>query len=117
MSADLELRWEWPADRQVQNKLLVRVTNIKEQGGGLFGINKSPSIADNLPDPVILTGTIIKSSNNTDGKTVSIVVPKPEIESINSGDHGLFGLVNGSVCICIKPVGSTEVELDTITCP
>ncbi len=60
--AKYDLRWEWPAGRQPDKTLLAAVDKIEKQGEGLFGIGRSPSIAENLPDAMVVSGKVIGDS-------------------------------------------------------
>ena len=117
MSADIELKWEWPADRKIEERILIKVDTIKAQGSGLFGIKASPSLAASVPDPMTVTGTVQGDDVITAGQTLSVVVPKLEIESLNSGGYAVIGLVETDVCICIVPVESAGVDIASINCP
>ena len=117
MSADIELKWEWSAERSIEQKMLVKIDNIKAKGAGLFGINKSPSLADNLPDAQIISGTVVNTNASLDGKTVSLIVPKLEIASIKPGGYAVIGIVESSTCICIVPAESIDVEINRVACP
>lgn len=117
MSADIELNWEWPAERPSEQKVLVQVNNIKEQGGGFFGVLKSPSLANSLPDAQVLSGKVINTDKSLDGKSITLIVPKLEIESIKSGDYVVMGIVQEKICICITPVNSKDIDISSIACP
>ena len=47
MSADVHLIWEWPADRTVQQKVLIKGTDVKKEESGFFGFEKTPSFTGN----------------------------------------------------------------------
>lgn len=76
MSADIELNWEWPAGRQIEQRILIKIDKMKEQGSGLFGIKTSPSFAASVPDPIVITGTVLNDDKLISGKSVSIIAPK-----------------------------------------
>ena len=96
--AKYDLRWEWPAGRQPEKTLLAVVDNIEKQGDDLFGIGRSPSIADNLPDVMRVSGRIIDSDGD---ETFSLVLPKLELGDIGVNDNVGLALIGDSVCICI----------------
>jgi len=102
----LNASWEWPAGRNIQYELLVKVKTIQALQGGLFGIRQSPSLVQSLPDPVRVSGLIIKSDSGNVGSTIQLVVPVAEIESIEEGEHALFGFCNDTICISILPMQS-----------
>lgn len=117
MSADVDLTWEWPADRVAEQKLLVKVVEIKAEGSGFFGFKKSPSFAGNLPDPVTVKAKLISQENNLKDKTVEITLPKLELESIKANDFAVIGIIASKTCICIKHVESENVDIDKVSCP
>jgi hypothetical protein len=115
MSADIEYKWEWPADRAIEKRVLIKVENIKAQSAGFFGVKKSPSLASSLPDPTVVTG-INQGKDGSKGKTISIVVPKLEIENLKIGNYVVLGIVNSNTCICIVPVESPDVDILSVSC-
>lgn len=117
MSADVDLMWEWPADRTAEQKLLVKVVEIKNESSGFFGFKKSPSFAGNLPDPVTVKAKLIRQEKNLEGKIVEITLPKLELESIDVGDFAVIGVVDSKTCICIKQVESESVDIASVSCP
>ncbi len=117
MSADIELNWEWPADRAADQKILIKVTDIKKQSSGFFGIKKSPSLAQNLPDPMVLSATLIGNESNLKNKTLELVLPKVELGEIKNNDIAILGVIAGKTCICIKAAESENTDPSTINCP
>ncbi len=117
MSADIELKWEWPAERTVEERILIKVDKIKLQSSGFFGIRKSPSLAASIPGPTVVFGVIQGNNKLTAGKTLSVVVPKLEIEPLNSGGYAVLGLVETDICICIVPVKSANIDISSVNCP
>ncbi|KEQ18997.1 hypothetical protein [Endozoicomonas numazuensis] len=99
MAGETELRWEWPAERDIQKKLIVEVTEVTSKSG-LFGLKKSPSLAQGFPEPVVLKGVV----KNGQYETVKLVLPKFELGDAKSGDLLAVGLVEDLVCICVSPV-------------
>ncbi|WP_226668414.1 hypothetical protein [Microbulbifer aggregans] len=117
MSADIELKWEWPADRAVEDKILIKIEDIKPQGSGFFGLRKSPSFAENLPDPTVITGVIKNADELIKGKSLKIIVPKPEVGNAAVGSYAVLGLVEKDICICIVPVESETTDITQVNCP
>jgi len=117
MAADIDLKWEWPANRSIEHKLLVKVDDVTKQGSGLFGVKKSPSLAASLPDPYIIRGNVENSDEKLHGKTVLLVAPKLEIGNIHKGSYVVFGLVDSTTCACILPVENKDIDLKSINCP
>ena len=116
MSADIIYQWEWPAERSIQERMLVKITSIKKQGSGFFGVKKSPSIASNFPDPVIVEASLDDNQAQSNRKTVQIVVPKLEVETLEVGQFAMFGIVDTKICICIVPLDSKDVDLSSLNC-
>lgn len=117
MSADIELNWEWPADRQIEQRVLIKIDKMKEQGSGFFGIKKSPSLAASVPDPIVITGTVLGDDTLIAGKTVSVVAPKLEVESLSAGGFAVAGIVETDICICLIAVESASADTSNINCP
>lgn len=116
MSADIELTWEWPADRVAEQKLLVKIVDVKNQSAGFFGFGKTPSFAGNLPDPVTVKAQLMNEEGDLKGKTVELTLPKLELESVKANDYAVLGVVGSKICICIKTVDPT-VEIQNVSCP
>jgi len=117
MSADIKLSWEWPAERAIEDRILVHVESVKPKSAGLFGIMNSPSLASSLPDPIIVSGVVIDSNSKLNGKSIQVVAPKLEIENIKKGIYAMFGIVENTICICIVPVENKDSDLNSIKCP
>lgn len=116
MAADIDLKWEWPDEREAKDKLLVKIKNIKKESSGLFGTKKSPSLVDALPDATKVTGLVLSDDKAISGKSVELVLPALELEGISSGNLVMLGLVNTNTCICIKAVESEDSDLSKISC-
>ncbi len=116
MSADFELKWEWPADRTPDEKILVQIDAIKKESSGFLGLLKSPSIADSMPDAQIVTGKIISASQTKTATTFKLVAPQLEIESIKPGHYAVMGIINHSICICMVPVERKDIDPETVNC-
>ncbi|WP_308364327.1 MULTISPECIES: hypothetical protein [unclassified Microbulbifer] len=117
MSADIELKWEWPADRAIEDRFLIKVEKVKAQDSGLFGLKKSPSFASNIPEPTVITGVVQNKGTVINGKSLKVVAPKPEAEEIEAGSYAVLGVVDKDVCICIVPVESADIDITQINCP
>lgn len=117
MSADIELNWEWPADRPIEQRILIKVDKIKAQGSGFFGMKTSPSLAANLPDATIVNATVLGGDKLLSGKSLSVVVPKLEIDLLTTGGYAVVGIVETDICICIVPVDSPNADISSLVCP
>jgi hypothetical protein len=93
-------QWEWPADRKPTKRVLIKIDKLEKQGEGVFGVKKSPSIASNLPDAMVLQGTIVQSDVPMADQSLVLTFPKIEIVDIAVGDKVALGLIDDGVCIC-----------------
>lgn len=116
MSADIEFTWQWPAERSAEQKILVQVDSINTSSGGLFSALKSPSLADTLPDAQVLSARVVNTDKVLDGKSITLLVPKLEIQSVEPGGYVVLGMVEETICICITPVDSKDVDLSRVAC-
>ncbi len=89
-------RWEWPADRKPDTRLLAKVSRLEKNSEGFFGINRSPSIAANLPDAQVMTGHIVDGNQK-----FTLILPKVEAANISVNDYVALGILGNDVCICI----------------
>lgn len=94
------LVWEWPGDRAPDARILVRVDAI-DSSGGASGSVQSPSLAGYLPDPVVLTGTVVAGDAPWVGREVSLRLPRLELKGAGSGGLAGLGVVGEATCICI----------------
>lgn len=117
MSADIELTWEWPADRTVEQKLLVKILDVKKEGPGLFSFKKTPSFASNLPDPVTVKAKLVNQEGSLKDKTIELTLPTLELESIKANDFAVLGVVESKICICVTHVESENVDVNKVSCP
>jgi hypothetical protein len=102
MSANPErtgLRWEGRDNRVPDRFLVLRVQRVEKEGGGLFGLRRSPSLAENLPDATILEGEEIGPSGN--GARVTLHLPGADLPPVNRGDRVVLGVVGENACICV----------------
>lgn len=97
---DLALTWEYPAGRSAERFLMVRLGKVEKEGGGLFGIRRSPSMADALDDARLWTGTVV--NGDLAGSAVHIRVPGVDVPEASQGDLVALGIAEGSICICVR---------------
>ncbi|MCX7113496.1 MAG: hypothetical protein NTX45_26035 [Proteobacteria bacterium] len=101
----LKLKWEWPAGRQIETKILANVQGIEKVSKGFFGIGDSPSLADSLPDAKDVVVAVISGSEALVGQTLTLRVPGMEADKLKVGGHAALGLINNnSVCVCVSVV-------------
>jgi hypothetical protein len=105
------LHWEGAADRKPASFLIVTIANFAKEGGGLFGIRRSPSFADALPDARVLEGRV--TTGPLSGNTVRLRAPGAELPDLHRGDRAAFGMVSDQACICVLlvPADMTDAQL------
>jgi hypothetical protein len=110
MSSDT-LQWQWPAGRKADRKVLGKVSSIKPESGGLFGIGRSPSMGDSLPDAQIVGFDVIAG----DSGKFKLRMPLLELHGAKKGTIAGIGIVDGEYLICFAPApaGVSEAELGT----
>tara|TARA_Y100000296_G_scaffold17102_1_gene20119 strand:- start:987 stop:1433 length:447 start_codon:yes stop_codon:yes gene_type:complete len=112
----LRLNWEWPAEREPDQKILVHIEHIKAPDSGFLGIGRSPSLVNSYPDPVVVTGVVVKAEELSIGKNISIMMPRLELNDLDVRDYAVLGVVDGETCICITRVSGDDVDLDSVSC-
>ena len=106
----LMLKWEWPAGRTMEAKLLAQVKEIKKASKGLFGSAAAPSNANALPEATDIVMEVTSGPVDLAGKTVTLRVPGMEAAKLRSGMPAAFGLVQGnSTCICVAAAPAGDV--------
>ncbi len=114
----IELTWEWPAERQIKHKVIVEVIELSK----IWKLLKSPSFAENLPDPMSLKGKILKGNTFKKGALIKLKLPKVELNEITEGSIVMLGMVSENTVVCIKdkPTGLSDAEenvwLENIEC-
>ena len=106
------LQWEWPADRRPDRFLAVQLSDFHKEGGGWFGIRRSPSLANSLPDARILEGKVLNGPLT--GHAVRLRAPGGELPKLARGDRAAFGMVDDKTCICVLrvPANVAAPQLD-----
>jgi hypothetical protein len=99
-----ELKWEWPGDRAPDVRLVVAVEGLSEEGGGLFGLKRSPSLGDSLPDPVVLRGRVVGGEPGWVGRAVKLRLPRLELPEVRAGDKVDLEVLAGGTCISAAKV-------------
>ncbi len=100
-SPNLALTWQWGGT--AAGRVAITVSSIEKQGGGLFGINQSPSIAGNLPDARIVTGEVLAGDGSG---TVQLKIPAHELPAVAPG--GVLAIMltqdHHAFCVAVPPV-------------
>ncbi len=103
--SDETIKWEWPAGRSATATVRARVLEIKPERKGWFGIGNSPSMADALPDPVVLRFEVLSS---TDEKLQlpgnALRLPKLELGAAALGDVVEISLIGNGVAVGVTRV-------------
>jgi hypothetical protein len=99
---DFRLSWQW--NRPINHAVLIRVTKIKAEGKGLFGIKSSPSVAGALPDAQELTGTVIAGRDNPVGTHLMLRIPKHELPDLQPPYDAVIGYTDDHAAIKIESV-------------
>jgi hypothetical protein len=97
-SRSTPLLWQGAADRKTQQFIALRVTDVRKEGGGLFGIGNSPSIAGAMPDARLVEGQTL----NDPGAVVRLKAPGGELPAgLGKGSRLVLGLVDPRHVICL----------------
>ena len=115
MATEINLKWEWPAGRQPDQKLIVAIESIKKHSTGFFGVNP-PSLLEGIPDPVDLKGIIIGGNPSLNNKSITITLPKIELENISERGFLAIGVIEPKTCICLKTAASATEDLSLWNC-
>lgn len=98
----IELKWEWPAGRHIEAKMLIDVQKMSKASKGFFGIGASSSLANALPDATDVVGTVLTGPDRLMGKRISMRIPDVEAQKLKLGEHAGIGLVGGNtICVCV----------------
>lgn len=98
-------QWEAPAGRQLSQKLVVRVDQMREGDKGILGsIENHPSMAHALPNPVVLQGTVAQQPSGWTATAIRLRYPKHKMKDVKVKDRVALGVVQKDVCICTARV-------------
>ena len=103
------LVWQGAADRVPVGFVPIRVRGVRREGGGLFGLNNSPSIVGALPDPRIVEGTPLGG-----GGAIKVRVPGGELApGVVAGARVVLGLVDADhvICLLVPPADLADERL------
>jgi len=101
------LNWEWPAGRRADSVVRVRIVAIKPESRGWFGVRNSPSMAEALPDPVLVS---IEAEPDGQGgnaaplAATTLRMPKAELGAVVVGQSAELSLIGQRTVIALKPV-------------
>jgi hypothetical protein len=106
--ADGKLGWEWRAGRALAQRAAIRIEAAKKEGGGLFGIGKSPSLGAALPDAMTVSGHVVAIDRPGVAKPAGAIgfrIPRVELKSAKVGDLVAIGII-GDAVVCLTPAPS-----------
>lgn len=109
---DVELGWEWRAQRALDQRIGLRIDQIEKEKTGIFGILNAPSLDRSLPDPMNIQGTVsavdrlgLISAN----QSISFRIPRMEMKDVEVGDWIALGIIKEkAVCLSRAPVDISE---------
>lgn len=104
-----EVSWQGAAGRPPERFLVLRLTALEREGGGLFGLRRSPSMPGWLPDAHLLTGEVV--SGTDPGRRMRLRVPGSELAGATPGGLLAVGLVDATHAICLlQPPAGMSAE-------
>lgn len=108
---NIKIEWEWPAGRQLESKLLVKIIKISKASTGFLGIGASPSMANAIPEATDVVASVISGQENLIGKTISMRIPGIEASKLKVDQPAAIALVNNNICICVSvsPTNTQDV--------
>ena len=110
-SSIVKIKWEWPAGRPIETRLLVRIESVQPTSPGLFGIKASPSMADALPDATVVTAVVDEQAVSRAGQKLQVTLPGVKAQKLKSGNWAVFGLIeSGIVCTCVAAAPGSTAE-------
>lgn len=104
---NLEMGWEWRAERELEQRLGLRLIQIKQEGNGLFGIGRSPSLAGSLPEAQRVQADVIaldRPGTAKIGTKITFRIPKIELRGAKEGAFVAVGIIGQNVvCLALAP--------------
>lgn len=109
---EVHFGWEWRSGRALEQGLGLKIIKIKSEGGGLFGIGRSPSLAGSIPDARRVQADVVvldKVGAVKVGDRVTFRIPKIELKGANEGALAVVGTI-GQKAVCFVPAPKTVSE-------
>lgn len=111
----VQLGWEWRAERALEQRAGLRLTRIKDEGNGLFGIGRSPSLGGSLPQAQRVQAGVLAADRPGPanvGAGIEFRIPKVELRGANEGALVAIGIIGHNVvCLAPAPAEVTEASL------
>ena len=108
----VKLGWEWRAERTLEQRAGLRLVQIEKEGGGLFGIGRSPSLGGSLPDAQRVQADVLsvdRPGKLAVGASIAFRIPKVELKGANEGVLVAIGIIGENV-VCLTPAPEEVVE-------
>ncbi len=110
----IDIKWEWPATRSVESKMLVKIEKIDKASKGFFGIGASPSLAAALPDATDVLASVVSGPTHFVGKLLALQLPGMEAAKLKVGERAAIGLIeNNTISICLAAVPADTADMAT----
>lgn len=109
---NVQMGWEWRSERLLEQRLGLRLIQIKDEGKGLFGIGRSPSLAGSLPDAQRVQADVIVSDRLGKvkiGTKITFRIPKLELRGAREGALVAVGIIGQNV-VCLEPAPESVSE-------
>ena len=101
------LHWQWRAHRATKNVVTATIADIQKASTGLFGIGGSPSMADALPDPIVVSFAVAGAPAKT-SKTLKLKMPRLELGVLKVGDSVTLEFVEDDICVAVLPASASK---------
>lgn len=114
---DVDLGWEWRAQRALDQRIGLRIDQIKKEKTGIFGVFNAPSLDRSLPDPMNIQGTVVAVDRPgllSASQSVRFRIPRMEMKDVQIGDWIALGIIKEkAVCLSPAPVDISEGNIGT----
>ena len=109
------LGWEWRAGRELGQRGALRIVGVLEEGGGLFGLGRAPSLGSALPDARVVEADVVavdRPGPLAAGQRIKFRVPKVELRGAGPGSVVGIGVLAGKVvCLAVAPADMKDDAL------
>ena len=110
---EIAFRWEWPAERKADEKILVKIQRISKKEG----LIPSPSFADALPDALEIKATVLKGPERFIGKMISLTAPGAEVKTLKTEGQAILGILRDeNICLCAVGTDPNDPKSEELAC-
>ncbi|MCP4341906.1 MAG: hypothetical protein GY799_24235 [Desulfobulbaceae bacterium] len=95
-----DLKWEWPADRDVTIKIIVEILKVEKSKKFI----KSPSLASNLPDPVEISAMLKTANSPITTELVTLTLPEVDLGDASAGTTIGMAMIDAETVVCVAIV-------------